>query len=695
MDTLLLFARLLLAGVFALSGVTKLADPEGSRRAVVGFGIPERFAPGAGVALPLAELALAILLLPVATGWWGALGALLLLLGFLAGIGYNLRAGRTPDCHCFGKLHSEPIGVPTLVRDGLFAAAAAFVVFGGWGDAGASAIGWYGELSTWERVLTVVAALLVAAAAAQGWLLLQMVGQNGRLLTKLEAIDGRLDGLNAPPAPAQPTPAAPAGLAVGSPAPGFSLDGIHGETQTLDALRARGNPVLLVFSSPTCGPCNALMPDVARWQREHGGRLTIAVIAAGEPAANRAKAAAHGLTNVLLQADQDVAQRYHALGTPTAVLVGADGRIAAAPAAGADAIRELVKQTVAVGAPARAATPVGTGASAPERSKNGLHDMPPAVAPNGAAPTVPTAPARIPAPAIALPDLDGNPVSLADHAGEPTVVLFWRPGCGFCQRMLPDLRAWEARRPSDAPRLLIVSSESAEANRAQGLASPILLDPDGFALGRAYGVGGTPAAVLVDGDGYIAGAPAVGAPRVFALLNGEELVAEEPGAPPVALAVGDAAPEIRLPDLDGVTVSLGDFAGQRTVVLFWSPGCVYCQRMLDDLRSWEAEPPANAPRLLVVSGGDPEANRAAGLRSPLVLDQGFATGRAYGASGTPSAILVDEAGKIASPLEVGAANALALAGYVSAGCKACLEQCRQQGGGAACKTVCEMSGQCP
>src|SRR6188768_2692629 len=126
MDTLLLLARLVLSGVFVLSAVTKLADTAGSRRAMVGFGVPERFAAAAGVTLPLAELAIAVLLIPTATAWWGALGALLLLLGFIAGIAYNLRQGRTPDCHCFGQLHSAPIGPPTLVRDGLLAAVAAF-----------------------------------------------------------------------------------------------------------------------------------------------------------------------------------------------------------------------------------------------------------------------------------------------------------------------------------------------------------------------------------------------------------------------------------------------------------------------------------------------------------------------------------------------------------------------------------------
>jgi len=189
MDTVLLLARLFLAGVFALSGITKLADLDGSRRAVAGFGVPERIARPAGIALPIAELVLAILLLPVSTAWWAALGALLLLVGFIAGIGYNLRKGRTPDCHCFGKVHSEPIGPATLVRDGAFAAVAAIIVLFGRDDAGASLTSWFGDLSGAEQALTIATALLTAAVAGLAWLLLQVVRQNGRLLLRLEALE--------------------------------------------------------------------------------------------------------------------------------------------------------------------------------------------------------------------------------------------------------------------------------------------------------------------------------------------------------------------------------------------------------------------------------------------------------------------------------------------------------------------------
>src|SRR5215210_7850679 len=129
MDTTLFIARLLLALVFLVAGVAKLADRTGSRQAVVDFGLPKFLAAPLGVLLPLAELAVAVALIPASTAWWGALGALALLLLFVAGIGVNLARGRKPDCHCFGQLHSAPAGWSTLLRNGALAAVAALILW--------------------------------------------------------------------------------------------------------------------------------------------------------------------------------------------------------------------------------------------------------------------------------------------------------------------------------------------------------------------------------------------------------------------------------------------------------------------------------------------------------------------------------------------------------------------------------------
>jgi peroxiredoxin len=127
-----------------------------------------------------------------------------------------------------------------------------------------------------------------------------------------------------------------------------------------------------------------------------------------------------------------------------------------------------------------------------------------------------------PAPDFSLPGLSGKMVHLSDFRGSPTLVLFWRPSCGFCQRMLADLQAWEAHPPKGAPRLLVVSTDSVESNQAMGLRSPVLLDKDGMSVGRLFGATGTPMAVLVDEAGKIASELAAGAPAVLALAEADQ-----------------------------------------------------------------------------------------------------------------------------------------------------------------------------
>ena len=83
--------------------------------------------------------------------------------------------------------------------------------------------------------------------------------------------------------------------------------------------------------------------------------------------------------------------------------------------------------------------------------------------------------------------------------------------------------------------------------------------------------------------------------------------------------------------------------------------------MLPELKEWEVSPPEEAAKLLVVSAGTEEANEAMELSSPVVLDQRFSIGRAFGAGVTPSAVLIDEEGKISSEVAVGAQAVLALA----------------------------------
>src|SRR5215212_4116285 len=392
MPAFLLGARLVLAGVFAGAGFAKLADRTGSRQAMVDFGLPAALANPFTILLPLAELAVALALMPASTVLWGAIGALALLVLFIAGISMNLARGRKPECHCFGQLHSAPAGWKTLARNGALAVVAGFVVWQGWnGNVGPSPIAWLGALSTTQLLLLAGGAVVLGLLAGQWWFLLHLLRQNGRLLVRIEALEARPASGGVPqPSPNGTQHAQPvAGLPVGSQAPIFNLDGLHGETLTLDSGRSSGKPVVLLFTDPNCGPWNALLPEIGHWQAEHQDKLTVALVSRGDPEENRAKAQEHGLQNVVLQEDCEVSEAYEASGTPSAVLVRPDGTIGSPVAGGAEAIRTLVSQVLE--APTR--VPLLPGAPSPAASPEGDQGQP---CPNcgkvhAAAPTMPAA----------------------------------------------------------------------------------------------------------------------------------------------------------------------------------------------------------------------------------------------------------------------------------------------------------------
>ena len=508
--TALLVARLLLASVFVVAGAAKLADRNGSRQAIINFGVPTALATPLGTVLPLAELAVAVALVPAATAWWGAVGALGLLLLFVVGIGVNLARGRQPDCHCFGQLHSAPAGPKTLARNGALAAVAAFVVWQGRDGAGPSALGWMGELTAAQLIALILGLVALALLAGQWWFLLHLLRQNGRLLVRVEALEARLGVDAAAPSGNGAQPAA--GLPVGSQAPPFSLEGLHGETLTLGSLRSSGKPVMLIFTDPNCGPCTAMLPEIGRWQEEYADKLVVSLVSRGKPEENRAKMGEHGLSRVLLQKDWEVSEAYRVGGTPSAVLVRPDGTIGSAVVGGAEAIGSLVAYAVGERTQLPMHHPQAQGQTRGE-------PCPDCGKVHAAAPTLPAA-SKVgePAPEIKLPDLKGNTVGLEDFRGEETLVLFWNPGCGFCKQMLPDLKEWEASAQEGAPRLLVVSAGSDEANEGMGLTSTVVLDQQ-FSVGRAFGASGTPSAVLVDAEGNVASEVAVGAPGVLELAG--------------------------------------------------------------------------------------------------------------------------------------------------------------------------------
>jgi peroxiredoxin/uncharacterized membrane protein YphA (DoxX/SURF4 family) len=467
MSEALFLSRLVLAGVFAISAIAKLFDYAGSRKSMSDFGVPGPLAGAAARLLPLAELVCVIALLLNSWAWLGAVGIAVMLIIFTAGISVNLARGRKPNCHCFGQLSSTPVSWKTLVRNGALLALSLLIVWQGKENPG-----------TWpslpafagvQSILLGTVGLLLVVCGLAVWILLHMLRQNGRLLVRLEAVEKKLN--------IDPNAAEVPGLPAGQPAPSFELAQLDGEHYSLEELLKPGLSLLLVFVEPACGACEDLQPKLAEWQREYSDRIQIVPVSRGHLEANRDRSKRYGVSGVLMQKDREVWNSYLVRATPSAVLIK-EGKVASPLAEGPEAIQDLVRRS-----------------TLPPPAKKGD-----------------------PIPALKLPDLDGETVDLGALRGRRTLLLFWNPGCGFCQRMLDDIKDWEQRRSEDDPELLVISSGTPDANRAQGFRSRVLLDT-GWGAGSVLGAGGTPSALVVDESGTVASEVAVGKPAVMSLAG--------------------------------------------------------------------------------------------------------------------------------------------------------------------------------
>jgi len=308
--------RLALSAIFGVAGVTKLLDQQGTRDAVKNFGSSESLAPALAIVLPIVELAIAAGLLFNNTVVVSGFAALVVLGFFVVAISVNLAQGRTHDCHCFGQLYSRPLGWPTLARNAIFAAAAGFVLWQAWTQTGPSILSILAQLNPFQWLLLSVALAVIVAVVIY-------------LLRRQKHA-------------AVTTAATPRGLPLDSVAPSFDIAAYAGGRTSLAQLLAYGKPLLLIFTNPNCGPCVVLFQEIKEWQLSHREQMTIALLSVGSIKENFVNVARNGLGQVLLQEKREVAEKYGADVTPTAVIVNASGRIASPMAAGAEEIRNLL-----------------------------------------------------------------------------------------------------------------------------------------------------------------------------------------------------------------------------------------------------------------------------------------------------------------------------------------------------------------
>lgn len=122
------------------------------------------------------------------------------------------------------------------------------------------------------------------------------------------------------------------------------------------------------------------------------------------------------------------------------------------------------------------------------------------------------------------------------------------------------------------------------------------------------------------------------------------------GADAPTARVGDPAPDLDLPDVDGTVRSFGDLAGRKRVLVTWASWCG-CRH---ELAAWQAIQDELGPEGVsiysVALDARPEDARpwveAAAPEYPVVVDTAHVTADRYGITNVPSVVWVDEEGTV-------------------------------------------------
>ena len=213
------------------------------------------------------------------------------------------------------------------MRNVVLSLLAAAVAIAGFSDSGTSAVAWIGDLDS-TAAIGIVAGLAVALAVLNFAFSFQLMRQNGRLLTEMEAL--------------KEAGAAHHGPQPGDRAPSFELPALGGGRLSLEQLLAAGRGLTIVVTDPGCGACDPLLPEIGRLQRDPETAAPLILISRGDLDDNRAKAAEHGLEPVLIEDEFEVSRSLGMGGSPGLVELDPEGQIVAKPAMGAERVGQAL-----------------------------------------------------------------------------------------------------------------------------------------------------------------------------------------------------------------------------------------------------------------------------------------------------------------------------------------------------------------
>ena len=140
---------------------------------------------------------------------------------------------------------------------------------------------------------------------------------------------------------------------------------------------------------------------------------------------------------------------------------------------------------------------------------------------------------------------------------------------------------------------------------------------------------------------------------VYGFVSKEDsTVVEQGGQQQETLKVGTVAPDFELQTLDGETVKLSDFRGEKVLLNFWASWCGPCRSEMPDMQKFHEE--HDDVTILAVNLTETETKPESvdefleeyGITFPILSDVNSDVSTMYKALALPTSYLIDSEGKI-------------------------------------------------
>ncbi|WP_040226906.1 TlpA family protein disulfide reductase [Bhargavaea cecembensis] len=157
--------------------------------------------------------------------------------------------------------------------------------------------------------------------------------------------------------------------------------------------------------------------------------------------------------------------------------------------------------------------------------------------------------------------------------------------------------------------------------------------------------------VLVDFVGKDVAEPDSGRTPVLSTNTEDEGVEEAAAQDTVGVGRGQIAPDFELRTLEGETVRLSDYRGQRVFINFWATWCPPCRAEMPDIQkiSEEEDVAVLAVNLAYTEKDPGDAGRFAeefGFTFPMPLDEDGRLAEEYRVFAYPTSYMIDSEGRV-------------------------------------------------